>query len=148
MKKLPTSCAVVVFLAALAYQADATIVTLTKDIGTPGTLKAIEVNRLTDYDLTAETETLFPNRDLFTRNKILDAVYARDNNDITLSNILGANFGSLTYDGSDLAEYNSIIDIAVINFDEDLSVRNDTLDAVYVRDNIDLILPTIPVLTV
>ena len=144
MKKLPTSCAVVVFLAALAYQADATIVTLTKDIGTPGTLKAIEVNRLTDYDLTAETETLFPNRDLFTRNKILDAVYARDNNDITLSNILDVSFGSLTCDGSDLAGYNPIIDISVINFDEDSSARNDTLDAVYVRDNNDLILPTIP----
>lgn len=119
MKKLPTSCAVVVFLAALAYQADATIVTLTKDIGTPGTLKSIEVNRLTDYDLTAE-------------------------NDITLSNILDATSGSLTCNGSDLAGYNPIIDIAVINFDEDLSARNDTLDAVYVRDNNDLILPTIP----
>jgi hypothetical protein len=119
MKKLPTSCALVVFLAALAYQADATTVTLTKDIGTPGTLKAIEFNRLTDYDLTAE-------------------------NDITLSNILGANFGSLTCDGSDLAGYNPIIDIAISIFDEGLSARNDTLDAVYVRDNIDLILPTIP----
>ncbi len=119
MKKLPTFCAVVVFLAAFAYQADATIVTLTKDIGTPGTLKAIEFNRLADYDLTAE-------------------------NDITLSNILGANFGSLTCDGSDLAGYNPIIDITISIFDEDSSARNDTLDAVYVRDNIDLILPTIP----
>ncbi len=119
MKKLPTSCAVVVFLAALAYQADATIVTLTKDIGTPGTLKAIEFNRLTDYDLTAE-------------------------NDITLSNILGASFGSLTCDGSDLAGYNPIIHVTISIFDEDLSAGNDTLDAVYVRDNIDLILPTIP----
>jgi len=144
MKKLPTSCAVVVFLAALAYQADATIVTLTKDIGKPGTLKAIEVNRLTDYDLTAEMVTLFPNRDLFTRNKILDTVYARDNNDITLSNILDVSFGSLTCDGSDLAEYNPIIDITISIFDEDLSARNDTRDAVYVRDNNGLILPTIP----
>jgi hypothetical protein len=119
MKKLPTSCAVVVFLAALAYQADATIVTLTKDIGTPGTLSAAEFNRLTDYDLTAE-------------------------NDITLSNILGASFGSLTCDGSELPKYNPIIDIAVINFDEDLSAGNYILDAVYARDNYDLILPTIP----
>ncbi len=144
MKKLPTSCAVVVFLAALAYQADATILTLTKDIGTPGTLSATEFNRLTDYDLTAETETLFPNRDLFTRNKILDAIYARDENGITLSSILDVTSGSLTCDGSDLAGYNPIIDIAVINFDEDLSARNYIRDAVYVRDDNGLILPTIP----
>ncbi len=143
MKKLPTFCAVVVFLAVLAYQADATIVTLTKDTVTPGTLRATEFNRLTDYDLTAETETLFPNRDLFTRNKILDPVYARDSNDITLSNILGAGFGSLTCDGSDLAGYNPIIHVTVSIFDEDSSARNDTLDAVYVRDNNGLILPTI-----
>jgi len=144
MKKLPTSCAVVVFLAALAYQADATILTLTKDIGTPGTLSATEFHRLTDYDLTAETETLFPNRDLFTRNKILDAIYARDENGITLSSILDVTSGSLTCDGSDLAGYNPIIDIAVINFDEDLSARNYIRDAVYVRDDNGLILPTIP----
>jgi len=119
MKKLPTSCTVVLFLAVLAYQADATIVTLTKDAETLGTLKTIEFNRLTDYDLTAE-------------------------NDITLSNILGASFGSLTSDGSELPKYNPIIGIAVINFDEDLSAGNYILDAVYVRDNYDLILPTIP----
>ncbi len=130
MKKLPTSCAVVVFLAVLAYQVKATTVAVTKDTVTPGTLNA--------------TETLFPNRDLFTRNKILDAVYARDNNDITLSNILDVTSGSLTCDGSDLAGYNPIIDIAVINFDEDLSARNYIRDAVYVRYNNDLILPTIP----
>jgi len=114
MKKLPTSFAVVVFLAALAYQADATIVTLTKDIGTPGTLNATVFDRLTDYDLTAETETLFPNSDLFTRNGILGALNICDNNDVTLSNILGAVSFGLTCDGSELAGYNPIIDIAVI----------------------------------
>jgi hypothetical protein len=119
MKKLPTSCAVVVFLAAFAYQAKATTVALTKNTVTPGTLSAAEFNRLTDYDLTAE-------------------------NDITLSNILGASFGSLTSDGSELPKYNPIIDIAVINFDEDLSAGNYILDAVYVRVDNDLILPTIP----
>ena len=119
MKKLPTSCAVVVILAALAYQADAAIVTLTKDAETPGTLKTIEFNRLTDYDLTAE-------------------------NDITLSNILGASFGSLTSDGSDLPKYIPIIDVTVLSFDEDSSAGNYILDAVYVRNNNDLILPTIP----
>ena len=88
MKKLTTSCVVVVILATLAYQADATIVTLTKDAEPPGTLKTIEFIRLTDYDLTAE-------------------------NDITLSNLLAASFGRLTSDGSDLAGYNPIIDIKV-----------------------------------
>ena len=119
MKKLPTSCAVVVILAALAYQADATILTLTKDIGTPGTLKTIEVNPLTGYDLTAE-------------------------NDITLSSILDVTSGSLTCDGSDLAGYNPIIDITISIFDEDSFARNYTLDAVYVRVDNGLILPTIP----
>jgi len=119
MKKLPTSCAVVVILAALAYQADATILTLTKDIGTPGTLKTIEVNPLTDYDLTAE-------------------------NDITLSSILDVTSGSLTCDGSDLAGYNPIIDITISIFDEDSFARNYIRDAVYVRVDNGLILPTIP----
>ena len=53
MKKLPTSCAVVVFLAALAYQVKATTVALTKNTVTPGTINAAEFNRLADYDLTA-----------------------------------------------------------------------------------------------
>jgi len=144
MKKLPTSFAVVVFLAALAYQADATIVTLTKDIGTPGTLNATVFDRLTDYDLTAETETLFPNSDLFTRNGILGALNICDNNDVTLSNILGAVSFGLTCDGSELAGYNPITGIAVINFAEELSAGNYILDAVYVRVDNDLILPTIP----
>lgn len=130
MKKLSTSWAVVVILAALAYQADATTVALTKDIGTPGTLSAME--------------TLFPNRDLFTRNEILGGLYIRDNNDITLSNILDVTSGSLTCDGSDLPKYIPIIDIAVLLFDEELTSGNDIPDAVDVRDNNDLILPTIP----
>ncbi len=130
MKKLPTSYAVVVLLAVLAYQADATIVALTKDIGTPGTLNA--------------TETLFPDRDLFTRNEILGALYIRDNNDVTLSNILGAVSFGLTSDGSELPKYIPIIDITVLLFDEDSSAGNYIRDAVYVRDNNGLILPTIP----
>jgi hypothetical protein len=130
MKKLPTSCAVVMFLAVLAYQADATIVTLTKDTVTPGTLSA--------------AETLFPDRDLFTRNEILGALYIRDNNDVTLSNILGAVSFGLTSDGSDLPKYIPIIDITVLIFAEDSSAENYILDAVYVRVDNDLILPTIP----
>ncbi|HUU19667.1 MAG TPA: hypothetical protein VMW72_21130 [Sedimentisphaerales bacterium] len=130
MKKLPTSCAVVVFLAVLAYQVKATTVALTKDTVTPGTLSA--------------AETLFPDRDLFTINEILGALYIRDNNDVTLSNILGAVSFGLTSDGSDLPKYIPIIDITVLLFDEDSSAGNYIRDAVYVRVDNGLILPTIP----
>ena len=130
MKKLPTSCTVVVFLAVLAYQVKATTLALTKDTVTPGTLSA--------------AETLFPDRDLFTRNEILGALYIRDNNDVTLSNILGAVSFGLTSDGSELPKYIPIIDISVLLFDEDLSAGNYIRDAVYVRVDNDLILPTIP----
>jgi hypothetical protein len=129
MKKLSTSYPVLVFLTVLAYQAKATTVALTKDTVSPGTLSA--------------TETLFPNRDLFTRNEILGALYIRDNNDITLSNILGAVSFGLTSDGSDLPKYIPIIDIARLLFDKDTSAGNFILDADYVRVD-DLILPTIP----
>lgn len=117
-------------MAVLAYQVKATTVALTKDTVTPGTLNA--------------TETLFPNRDLFTRNEILGALYIRDNNDITLSNILGAISFGLTSDGSELPKYIPIIDIVISLFDEDLSAENYIRDAVYIRDNNGLILPTIP----
>ncbi|MFB0552504.1 MAG: hypothetical protein ACETWQ_04230 [Phycisphaerae bacterium] len=130
MKKLPTSCAVVVFLAVLAYQVKATTLALTKDTVTPGTLSA--------------AETLFPDRDLFTRNEILGALYIRDNNDVTLSNILGAVSLGLTSDGSDLPKYIPIINITVLLFDEDLSAGNYIRDAVYVRVGNGLILPAIP----
>ncbi len=130
MKKLPTSCAVLVFLAVLAYQAKATTVALTKDTVTPATLNA--------------TETLFPDRDLFTRNEILGALYIRDNNDVTLSNILGAVSFGLTSDGSDLPKYIPLIDITVLLFGEDPSAKNDIPDADYVRVDNGLILPTIP----
>jgi hypothetical protein len=130
MKKLATSCAVVVFLAVPVYQAKATTVALTRDTVKPGTLSA--------------TETLFPNRDLFTRNEILGALYIRDNNDVTLSNILGAISFGLTSDGSELPRYIPIIDIAILLFDEDLSAENYIRDAVYVRVDNGLILPTIP----
>ncbi len=96
MKKLPTSCAVVVFLAVLAYQADATIVTLTKGTGTPGTLTAMDVNRLTEYDLTSA------------KNRIPDAVYVRDNNDLILPTTSAAMPGSLILEDKGLPEYNPI----------------------------------------
>ncbi|MFZ2147669.1 MAG: hypothetical protein WAV28_10670 [Sedimentisphaerales bacterium] len=144
MKKLPTSYTVMALLAVFACQAKATTVALTKDTVTPGTLSATVANRLPEYDLAAETEILFPNKDLFTRNEILGAVYIHDNNDIILSNILDVSSGGLTWEGSDLAEYNPIIDIAVLTFDEDLSAVNDIPDTVYFRDNDYLILPTIP----
>ncbi len=130
MKKLPTSYAVVLFLAFLAYQAKATTVALTEDPVTPGTLSAAEI--------------LFPDRDLFTRNEILGALYIRDNNDVTLSDILGAVPFGLTSDGSELPRYIPIIDIAVLLFGEHRSAENDIPDADYVRDNNGLILPTIP----
>jgi len=139
MKKLPASCAVVVFLAVLAYQAQASIVVLTRDTRTQSTPNTMQGKRLAEYDQT----TLFPDKDLLIRQKVLDGVFIRDNNDITLS-ILGAMSFGLPSDGSDLPEYNPIIDIAVPPFDEDLSAGNDILDAVYIRDNNGLILPTIP----
>jgi len=64
--------------------------------------------------------------------------------DVTLSNILGAISFGLTSDGSDLPKYIPIIDIAILLFDEDLSAGNYIRDAVYVRVDNGLILPTIP----
>ncbi len=130
MKKLPTSCAVVVFLAVLAYQADATIVTLTKGTGTPGTLTAMDVNRLTEYDLTSA------------KNKIPDAVYVRDNNDLILPATSAAMPGSLILEDKGLPEYNPMPDVATLFSAKDLFAVNKILDVVYVRDNNDLILPT------
>ncbi len=128
MKKLPTSCAVVVLLALPACQVDATIIALTKDTGMPGVLST--------------TETLFPKRDLFTRNQILDALYIRDNNDIKLSNILNATPYGLTSDGGELSKYNPLIDINVLLINPERFTGNDKQDTVDVHDNNDLILPS------
>ncbi len=130
MKKLSKSCALLLFLVLLAYQAKATTVALTRDAVTPGTLSA--------------AETLFPDRVLFTRNEILGDLYIRDNNDVTLSNILGAVSFGLTSDGSDLPRYIPLIDITVLLFDEGTSAENDIPEADYVRFDNGLILPAIP----
>jgi len=148
MKKLPTSCAVVVFLAALAYQADATIIALTKGTGTPGTLTAMDVSRLTEYDLTSA------------KNEIPDAVYVRDSNDLILPTTSAAMPGSLILENNGLPEYNPMPDVATLFsakdlfaandpdydlragivtlfFDEDLFAGNQLVDAIYIlRDNI------------
>ncbi len=148
MKKLPTSCAVVVFLAVLACRVDATIIALTKGTGTPGTLTAMDMNRLTEYDLTS------------TKNKIPDAVYVRDNNDLILPTTSAAMPGSLILEDKGLPEYNPMPDvatlfsakdlfavndpdyepitsIATLFFDEDLFAGNQLTDAIYIpRDNI------------
>jgi len=148
MKKLPTSCAVVVFLAVLAYQADATIIALTKGTGTPGTLTAMDVSRLAEYDLTSA------------KNKIPDAVYVRDNNDLILPTTSAAMPGSLILEDKGLPEYNPMPDvatlfsaedlfavnepdydpiagIATLFFDEDLFAGNQLVDAIYIpRDSI------------
>ncbi|MBA7481674.1 hypothetical protein ES707_17148 [subsurface metagenome] len=128
MKKLPTSCAVVVFLAVLACRVDATIIALTKGTGTPGTLTAMDVSRLTEYDLTSA------------KNKIPDAVYVRDNNDLILPTTSAAMPGSLILEDKGLPEYNPMPDIATLFSSEDLFAVNEILDVVYVRDNNDLIL--------
>ncbi len=130
MKKLPTSCAVAVCLAVLAYQADATIVTLTKGTGTPGTLTAMDVSRLTEYGLTSA------------KNKILDVVYVRDNNDLILPTSSAAMPGSLILEDKGLPEYNPMPDVATLFSAKDLFAVNKILDVVYVRDNNELILPT------
>jgi len=148
MKKLPTSCVVVVFLAVLAYRVDATIIALTKGTGTPGTLTAMDVSRLTEYDLTSA------------KNKIPDAVYVRDNNDLILPTTSAAMPGSLILEDKGLPEYNPMPDvatlfsakdlfavndpdydpiagIATLFFDEDLFAGNQLVDAIYIpRDNI------------
>jgi len=148
MKKLPTSCAVVVFLAALAYQADATIIALTKGTGTPGTLTAMDVSRLTEYDLTSA------------KNEIPDAVYVRDNNDLILPITSATMPGNLILEDKGLPEYNPMPDVATLFsaedlfavndpdydlragivtlfFDEDLFAGNQLVDAIYIlRDNI------------
>lgn len=148
MKILPTSCAVVVFLAVLACRVDAAIIALTKGTGTPGTLTAMDVSRLTEYDLASA------------KNKIPDAVYVRDNNDLILSTTSAAMPGSLILEDKGLPEYNPMPDvatlfsakdlfavndpdyepitsIATLFFDEDLFAGNQLTDAIYIpRDNI------------
>lgn len=148
MKKLPTSCAVVVFLAVLACRVDATIIALTKGTGTPGTLTAMDVSLLTEYDLTSA------------KNKIPDAVYVRDNNDLILPTTSAAMPGSLILEDKGLPEYNPMPDVATLFsvkdlfavnnpdydpiasiatmfFDEDLFAENQLTDAIYIpRDNI------------
>jgi hypothetical protein len=128
MKILPTSCAVVVFLVVLACRVDATIIALTKGTGTPGTLTAMDVSRLTEYDLTSA------------KNKIPDAVYVRDNNDLILPTTSAAMPGSLILEDKGLPEYNPMPDVATLFSAENLFAVNKIPDAVYVRDNNDLIL--------
>lgn len=135
-------------MAVFAYRVDATIVTLTKGTGTTGTLTAMDVNRLAEYDLTSA------------KNKIPGVVYVRDNNDLILPTTSAAMPGSLILEDKGLSEYNPMSDVATLFsaedlfavnepdydlragittlfFDEDLFAGNQLIDAIYIpRDNI------------
>jgi len=131
MKKLPTSCALVVFLAVLAYQVRASIVVLTGDTRTQSTPNTMQGNRLAEYDQT----TLFSDKDLFAINEILGAVYVRNNDNIIQPTTSGVAYIGLTFKDTYVPDYDLITNIATLFFDEDLFAGNQLIDMVYIPGN-------------
>ena len=137
----------VIFAAALlsmvfASPANATIILSTDATETLGGL-TFNNGDLAEYNPTTDTATLFFDGSLFSGVEEIDAVHVLANGNIILSTENDATLGGLLFEDGDLVEYNPTTDVATLYFDEDLFSQDESIDAVYILDNGNIILSTV-----
>jgi len=97
---------------------------------------------LAEYNAISDTATLFFDENLFSGNEDVDATHVLPSGNIILSTSGGATLSGLTFRDGDLVEYNPLSNSATLFFSEDNFSGNEDIDAVYVRDNGNIILST------
>jgi hypothetical protein len=105
---------------------------------------------LVKYDPCSTTAERYFNADNFGWTSNIDGVYIRDNNNIILSTENGAELGGIVFNNNCLIEYNpngAVMDglepnTARLYFQQDLSLSDGALDALFITDSNDIIFST------
>ena len=98
---------------------------------------------LVDYDGNTDTSTLFfAETGAFVGGANVDAAHILPNGNIILSTTSSETLGGLTFEDGDLVEYNPNTDTATLFLDEGLFTDDADLDAVFLRDDGQIILST------
>ena len=137
-KYLSISVAILMFATSVA---EAGIIVSTTNTETLAGLEMRDGD-LVDYDVAANSATLFFNENLFSWNENIDAVHVLMNGNILLSTKDDAYLGGLSFRDGDIISYNPVSNISTLFFSEDLFRHNEDIDALYVRDDGRIILST------
>lgn len=99
---------------------------------------------LAEYVASTDTATLYFNENLFSGNADIDAVHVLANGIIILSTDNNETLGGLSFGPDDLVAYDPSTNTATLYFDGGalFSNTNEDIDAVYIRDNGNIILST------
>lgn len=99
---------------------------------------------LVEYDPVSNLSTLYFNENLFSGNEDINAVHVLTNGIIILSTENDATLGGLSFGDDDLVAYDPSSNTATLYFDGGALFSNgaEDIDAVYVRDNGNIILST------
>ncbi len=121
-----------------------TIILSTENTETLGGLSFTD-GSLAEYDPIANSSTLYFNENLFSGNEDINAVHVLANGIIILSTTGNATLGGLSFGDDDLIAYDPSNNTATLYFDGGALFSNpwEDIDAVYVRDNGNIILSTI-----
>ncbi len=98
---------------------------------------------LVEYDPVLDTSSLFFDGSGFSASENIDAVFVKDDGNIILSTEGAATLGSLSFSDGDLVEYDPLLDIATLFFDESLFGGNEDIDAFSLLDDGNLLLSTV-----
>jgi len=139
--------AVVIFVVAalsmvFASPASATIILSTDNTETLGGLTFGD-DDLAEYNPTTDTATLSFDGSLFSGDENIDAAHVLANGNIILSTENEATLGGLQFEDGDLVEYNPTTDLATLYFAENLFSQDESIDAVHVLANGNIILSTV-----
>ena len=120
-----------------------TIILSTENTETLGGLTFSD-GSLAEYDPITTNASLYFNENLFSGGADIDALHVLANGIIILSTTATETLGGLTFNSDDLIAYNPSTNSATLYFDGDalFSNTNEDIDAVYVRDNGNIILST------
>ncbi|MFK5915319.1 MAG: LamG domain-containing protein [Woeseiaceae bacterium] len=121
-----------------------TIILSTNNTETLGGLSFTD-GSLAEYSPSANSSTLYFNENLFSGNEDINAVHILANGIIILSTDNNATLGGLSFRDDDLVAYDPSNDTATLYFDGGNLFSNggEDIDAVYIRDNGNIILSTV-----
>lgn len=94
------------------------------------------------YDSLTDTAVLFFDENNFSGNEDIDALHVLSNGLIVLSVSGNASLGGLSFSDGDIVSYDPNTNTATLLFDENNFSNNEDVDAVYVRENGNILLST------
>ncbi len=120
-----------------------TIILSTNNTETLGGLSFSD-GSLAEYDPVTDSSTLYFNENLFSGGADINAVHVLSNGIIILSTDNNETLGGLSFGDDDLVAYDPSTNTATLYFDGGnlFSNNNEDIDAVYIRDNGNIILST------